>query len=160
MFYLKRLKTPEEKFEASKLHFRPSDIVEFTGATGLPWEFGYTQALKESDMLWGGINLKGNMVCAGGFIITPKVLVPWFAGTEESVSETLGWCRLGRDLTKLFKTFELPMSNYVWIENKTTMKWLKILGFKIDKSKEHEFYFGVKFYEFYMGKKREEVLNV
>lgn len=150
MIYLKRIRTPEEKFEASKLHFRPSDIVEFTGATGLPWEFGYTQALVESDMLWAGINHKGNMVCAGGFIITPKVLIPWFAGTEESHTETIGWCRLGRDLTKLFKTFKLPMRNYVWVDNHLTMKWLKILGWTIDKSKVYEFYYGTKFYEFYM----------
>ena len=160
MFYLKRLRTPEEKFQAAQLHFRPSDIVEFTGASGLPWEFGYTQALVDSDMLWGGINEQGHMVCAGGFVLTEHLLVPWFAGTEESHTETLGWCRLGRDLTRLFKTFNKPMSNFVWVENDKTMKWLKILGYNIDTTKEYEFNFGIKFYEFYIGKKREDIKYV
>ena len=160
MFYLKRLRTPEEKFQAAQLHFRPSDIVEFTGASGLPWEFGYTQALVDSDMLWGGINEKGHMVCAGGFVLTEHLLVPWFAGTEESHTETLGLCRLGRDLTRLFKTFNKPMSNFVWVENDKTMKWLKILGYNIDTTKEYEFNFGIKFYEFYIGKKREDIKYV
>ena len=160
MFYLKRLRTPEEKFQAAQLHFRPSDIIEFTGATGKPWEFGYTESLVSSDMLWGGINEKGVMICAGGFVLTPNLLIPWFAGTEDSHTETLGWVRLGRQLTKLFKTFNKPMSNYVWIHNEATMKWLRMLGFKVDRETIHTFYFGVQFYEFYIDKQRKELENV
>lgn len=157
MFYLKRLRTSEEKFQASQLHFKPSDIIEFTGASGLPWQFGYTQALIDSDMLWAGINQKNNMVCVGGFVSTEELIIPWFAGTDESVTETYGWCRLGKDLTKLLRTFKKPLSNYVWIDNKKTIKWLKLLGYTIDTTKVYEFYFGIKFYEFYIDKKRKEL---
>lgn len=160
MFYLKRLKTKEDLFEASQLHFRPSDIIEFTGATGFPWEMGYTNALRNSDLLWGGVNEKNTMVCAGGLVLTENYLIPWFAGTEESHTETLGWCRLGRDLTKLFKTFNKPLSNFVWVENDKTIKWLKILGYTIDTSTVWEFYYGIKFYEFYIGKQRKDFIDV
>ena len=52
------------------------------------------------------------------------------------------------------------MSNFVWVENDKTMKWLKILGYNIDTTKEYEFNFGIKFYEFYIGKKREDIKYV
>ena len=52
------------------------------------------------------------------------------------------------------------MSNYVWIYNDLTMKWLRMLGFTIDKETVHTFYFGIQFYEFYIDKKRKELENV
>lgn len=158
MSRLVRLRTPEEKFEAIKLNFRNSDIVEFTGATGKSWESSYSEALIKSDMLWGGLNKEKELVFVGGFIITPTMLVPWFAGSTESTGKD--WIKLGKELLDTFKSFNKPMKNYVWIENNKTINWLKKLGFTINTNREYTMYFNIKFYEFYMNNKREEILHV
>tara|TARA_R100001079_G_C4447386_1_gene151864 strand:+ start:115 stop:582 length:468 start_codon:yes stop_codon:yes gene_type:complete len=153
MFKLELITTSEDKFEASNITLRPSDIIEFTGASGKPWQKELSESISVSDLLWKGVNEKQEIVSVGGVVILPDAVIPWFAGTDKSKHEKRSWLEEGKKFVELLRTFEKPVINYVWNKNTKTIKWLERLGFVVEKNKEYEFYHETKFYKFYLGKR-------
>lgn len=85
------------------------------------------------------------------FILSPKGLI-WLLGTKDFVKIKKSFVKSSKKYIDECFDYASSLENYVWIENKLSIRWLKWCGFKFDEPKPY----GLKkelFLHFYKEKK-------
>lgn len=72
--------------------------------------------------------LKDSTICGVFGVSTSKSFaIPWLLGTDEMC--TLSFCKQAKQVVREWSLRYPPMYNLVWSENKTSIRFLKWLGF-------------------------------
>lgn len=114
-------------------HARPEDVAEIDALTGSTVRQALEQIpdLIDNALTW---EVEGKVVCIFGVNPLPgpmAVGIIWLLGTEEFHKYTRRFARSCREVFEMLTKGYHYLFNYIHSENKTSIEWLKWLGFTI-----------------------------
>lgn len=111
---------------------RPEDLEE-ARAYGIPIKQGLLMSLDGSYEAWTG-RVDGDLVTVFGIAHKSALSdegVPWLMGTDLVDKYAFAFARRNKAMVKSWRARHPVMRNFVDARNKTSIRWLKWLGFEL-----------------------------
>lgn len=127
---------------------RSTDVEEIKLSTGLNPLDALKKSVDISSKKWSIIS-KGRVIAIFGVAVRGSTGVPWLLSSDElfTIRKSF-WAGCGQYIKAMSNGCEL-LSNYVWVENTTSIKWLKRMGFDFSDPVSYGVS-GKKFFQFFM----------
>lgn len=115
-------------------HMRAADVAEVRAAGRDP-ECAMIEGLRVSDIAVTVVSPAGNPMVIYG--IAPGCRLtglgrPWLLGTDEAMQFKRNFIVDGRNVIIKMLSLYYKLENYVHVDNRVSVRWLKMLGFKMD----------------------------
>jgi hypothetical protein len=133
-------------------HLRPADAAEIHAASGRTAEQALLTSLALSTHAWTAV-IDGRPACIWGAGPLSLVLgrgCPWLLGTSEVERQARPFLRLSRAFLAEMRATYPELENHVDARNRTSLRWLRWLGFTIAPAAPWGF-LGLPFHRFRMG---------
>ena len=128
---------PEVRFfhdgdcESLAPRLKDADIQEIKLSTGLEPLDALRKSVEISVKKWS-ITVNGEVIAIFGVSLRGSVGVPWLLASKELVKIKKSFLVGCESYVRSMSEGCEVLSNYVWIQNKTSIKWLKWMGFNFE----------------------------
>ena len=130
---------------------RESDKTEIWASGGFEPIRGLRLSVEASDRVWTGL-VNGEPVCCFGRAVSPvdpTVGYPWLLGTPVMERHSKAFLIRNRAYLREMSRGLRRLENHVFTENRTSIRWLKWLGFIVDEPAPFGT-MGMTFHKFWM----------